>query len=315
MIWCERGAACQLASDGSSNTNPKAHYVYDCPDQVEGVLNINMDCPGQWWRCDGKNVCPRSPDHTVPCKGGCGDMVGPDRVDSYHQIICETNESFIGCGQKYSICSKSQKRAHSGVDRCPLANGDSEDPANTSPGPPTPTPSYHACGEHETSVSGDHSWGTAPCGDATHTGYLCQINASDHEWVYETCSSLHAHYECDGTDHSLQASCSSTDSNGNSCTVTNFYACVSHTHSYPPSLVACGGASYTGCSGASSRKEHQVPSCGNCSNGYWTCSEDAHLHTDEKTCKRSGCGVTVTPCQNGPSACVRPGHPDNWHWL
>ena len=54
--------------------------------------------------------------------------------------------------------------------------------------PPPPSPTYHACGVHETSVSGDHS---------------------------------------------LQASCTSTDSNSNTCTVTNFYACDSHTHSYP----------------------------------------------------------------------------------
>ncbi|MDE0399408.1 MAG: hypothetical protein OXL96_16560, partial [Candidatus Poribacteria bacterium] len=48
-------------------------------------------------------------------------------------------------------------------------------------------------------------------------------------------------------DHSLQASCSSTDSNGNYCTVTNFYACDSHTHSYPappppPTTVSCARA-------------------------------------------------------------------------
>ena len=34
-------------------------------------------------------------------------------------------------------------------------------------------------------------------------------------------------------DHSLQASCSATNRRGKSCTVTNFYACQSHTHTYP----------------------------------------------------------------------------------
>ena len=111
-IWCERGAACQLASEGSSSTNPKAHYVYDCPDEVEGAFNLNVDCPGEWWRCDGQNVCPRSSDHVVPCKGDCGDMVGPDRVEDYHKRICETDESFIGCGQTYRNCSQTQKQAH-----------------------------------------------------------------------------------------------------------------------------------------------------------------------------------------------------------
>ena len=163
-----------------------------------------------------------------------------------------------------------------------------------------PTPSYHACGVHLTSVSGDHSWGTAPCGDATHTGYLCQINASDHEWVYESCSSGHAHYECDGTDHSWVSFCFETDSNGQSCVTSGGYsACSPHTHTYPPSLVACGGASYTGCSGASSRTEHHVPSCSNCGSSYWTCSQYAYRHTDEATCRRPGCGVTFYRCNNG----------------
>ena len=115
--------------------------------------------------------------------------------------------------------------------------------------------SFYECQSHQTfgcghkdlnNNSSNHEWGTAPCGDDTHVGYLCQINSSDgsdHEWVYESCPSLHAHYECDGADHSLQASCSETNANGDSCTVTSFYACQSHTHQYPdptPILQACG---------------------------------------------------------------------------
>ena len=79
-----------------------------------------------------------------------------------------------------------------------------------------------------------------------------------------------------------------------------------------PTTVACGGASYTGCSGASSRTEHHVPSCGNCSNSYWTCMSGAvDRHTDVKTCKRSGCGASLTRCQNGPGQCTNGGY----HWL
>ena len=150
----------------------------------------------------------------------------------------------------------------------------SENPVVSPPPPPTPTPSptYHACGVHETSVSGDHS---------------------------------------------LQASCSSTDSNGNYCTVTNFYACDSHTHSYPappppPTTVACGGASYTGCSGASSRTAHHVPSCSNgCGNGYWTCDSQAvYNHETTFTCRR--CGTSFTRCSNG--TCTHNGQTYSYHW-
>ena len=71
---------------------------------------------------------------------------------------------------------------------------------------PTPTPSYHTCGSHETWQSGDHF--AAGCGTS-------------------------GHYSCDGSDHSLQASCSVTNSNGDYCTVASFYACQSHMHQYP----------------------------------------------------------------------------------
>ena len=155
---------------------------------------------------------------------------------------------------------------------------------------------YHACGEHLTSVSGDHSWGAYTCGDATHVGYRCQ-ESSDHKTYI--------------------ASCTSTDSNGNTCTNSSgLYECQPHTHTYPSTLVACGGASYTGCSGASSRTAHHVPLCSNgCGNGYWTCDPNASRHTEVKRCKRSGCGASLTKCQNGPKACVRAGKPSNWHWL
>ena len=121
-IWCERGAACQNTPGVSGN--PKAHYVFDCPDEVEGAFNLNVDCPGQWWSCDGNNVCPRSSDHVVACKGDCGDMVGPDRVEDYHKVVCETEARWIGCGQTYRSCSETDKQAHSRSilgDICPLA--------------------------------------------------------------------------------------------------------------------------------------------------------------------------------------------------
>ncbi len=49
--------------------------------------------------------------------------------------------------------------------------------------------------------------------------------------TYHVCG---VHEDWQSGDHSLQASCSETDSHGQYCTVTNFYACQSHTHVYPP---------------------------------------------------------------------------------
>ena len=69
-IWCERGASCQTPP--GEQGRPKAHYVFDCPDQIKGSLGIKADCPGTWWSCDGVNHCPRSADHRVvgPCPDG-----------------------------------------------------------------------------------------------------------------------------------------------------------------------------------------------------------------------------------------------------
>ncbi len=149
------------------------------------------------------------------------------------------------------------------------------------------THSYYMC-----QASG-HEWGTAPCGDATHVGYLCQIAASDHEWVYEICPSMHAHYECDGADHSLQASCSETNVNGDSCTVTNFYACQSHTHQY---LITCGNTR-TGpetCDGGSvtSSTQHRAT----CTHGhsYWNCNPWHRHYHKERTC--TACNVRYYRC-------------------
>ena len=266
-IWCERGPDCQMTPGVSGN--PKAHYVYDCPDQVEGVLNINMDCPGQWWICDGVNECPRSNDHVVPCKGSCGDMVGPDRVDSYHGIVCETEARWIGCGQTYRSCNATDRQAHSRSilgDICPQAPSSSTSPVVPPPPIPTPPPSptYHACGEHETTVSGDHS---------------------------------------------LQASCTSTDSNGNYCTVTNFYACSQHTHSYPDPLVACAHSNCTEM--VSSRTSHRTQ-CGSGQHYYWPgCPNNTNWWSQDsthalKTCRYSECRQTWYRCLTNTPICNKP---------
>ena len=160
----------------------------------------------------------------------------------------------------------------------------------TNPGTCNGTVSYHACGDHETSESGDHSYGTYTCG--SHSGYACQ-ESNDHKTYI--------------------SSCTSTNSDGNTCNNSSaYYECSQHSHTYPPSLVACGGASYTGCSGASSRTAHHVPSCSSgCGNGYWTCSSTAvYNHEMPFTCRR--CGTSFTRCSNG--TCTSDGNTYTYHW-
>ena len=131
--------------------------------------------------------------------------------------------------------------------------------------------------------------------------------------LYHPCS---VHETSVSGDHSLQASCSSTDSNGNYCTVTNFYACDSHTHSYPappptpppppppepeppppPSPTLCPANAWTGCGSTTSHAK----TCGG-GHTYYTCNPSAvAYHAPSRTCRRSGCGNTWAQCQMAPS--------------
>ncbi len=139
----------------------------------------------------------------------------------------------------------------------------------------TSTPSYHACGVHETSVSGDHS--AAGCG-------------------------VSGHYVCDGSDHSLQASCTTTNASGQYCTVSSFYACQSHTHVYPaPPAISCGRSGCT--QTVSSSTAHQVT----CSAGhqYWSCGQYASWHANHHrtcTCRFGRCGQSWQRCSRPSSA-------------
>ena len=190
--------------------------------------------------------------------------------------------SVSGCTVQYRNCLRHTKdhSNHSGEEGSTEHQTIAPDPA------PTPTPSYHTCGVHETWQSGDHS--AASCGTS-------------------------GHYVCDGSDHSLQASCLVTNANGDYCTVTSFYACQYHTHVYPappptPSATcarsACGQT-------VSDRLEHrQICAYGHT---YWTCYPGAtHNHTTTFTCRRPGCGVTFTRCSNG--TCTSDWGTHNYHW-
>ncbi|RKU05856.1 hypothetical protein C6503_26820 [Candidatus Poribacteria bacterium] len=268
-----------------------------------------------------------------PCLGSCGTtMSTPGSAETLHQWTCGPTLLTTGCGEKYyscppdySIpewhrvfsCTRYNKIISNGVKEFCNAtfqyctnrlhgeltskgvcskrlgsgtpgehsNSDQdisniivpEDPPTPPPSTPPPSPTYHACGVHETSVSGDHS---------------------------------------------LQASCASTDSNGNYCTVTNFYACDSHTHSYPappptptpppepeptsppPTTVSCGRSGCT--ASVSSANEHRVGPCSACSASYWSCGSSAAWSESQhrlRTCRFSTCGKSWRLCQGPKPDC------------
>ncbi len=137
-------------------------------------------------------------------------------VNNIRDEILKVRTQAEGCGRSYYNCISSFKELHTNR-RC-LANslqddgadaGDDNDDSDNTPS----TPSYHVCGSHETSQSGDHS--AASCGQS-------------------------GHYNCDSLTH-VEEQCTQTNANGDRCTYT-FWRCLhpnvpsygpSHIHKYP----------------------------------------------------------------------------------
>ena len=243
-------------------SSPTEHYVNPCP-------NAGCQEGGSYWNCYG--------------------------VPSSHALLATCSNcnatNVYACSGHPDDCTSGSSSSSDLTPNCPDCTSHCSSPCScTNSGTCNGTVSYHACGDHETSVSGSHSYGTYTCG--SHSGYACQ-ESNDHKTYI--------------------SSCTSTNSDGNTCNNSSaYYECSQHSHTYPPSLVACGGASYTGCSGASSRTEHHVESCSSgCGNGYWTCSPTAvYNHEMPFTCRR--CGTSFTRCSNG--TCTSDGNTYTYHW-
>lgn len=244
-----------------------------------------------WYSCE-RSSCPSPDVHWRLCPGICGRKFAPKKVhlqgahytylnNSPHKRVCKervydgfwnfvTNLCHIQYNPAWYTCE---------YKKCPNSSYhreiDNNDPQPETPTPtptptPSPTPTYHACGVHETTVSGDHSW------------------------VYRDCPSGHAHYACDGSDHSVQATCTETNANGDSCTVTGFYACQTHTHQFPdPNLCPAAGCNVR--ITTTNASEHALVTCTgsshkSCQQAYYKCQADDHKWL---SCTQVSCGYKV----------------------
>ena len=257
--------------------------------------------------CDKKteNNCTvmvsSSSEHYVTCPNSqCGDSYWSCDSDDYdeHRLRTCTWEKLPNgkvCGGSWRSCQYSPERI-SGTNlsiRSPLCPTDpnntrhcAERNSDTAPsGGDNPntggnapiTPAMHACGTHTTSVSGNHSL-QASCSQTDSYGqgctvtnfYACQTHTHQYPaLVSGACG--HTYASGSASSHALQASCSSTNANGDSCTVTSFYNCQSHTHQYPaPSVTCVNGHSYDP-ENSDAVSLHITRTCRYCSQSWQKC--------------------------------------------
>ena len=188
----------------------------------------------------------------------------PKKPNTRHE---EQTCSTSGCSVKYRNCLSHTK------DHSKHVSSSDEQAQNTQTPSCTPsTPSYHACGIHAIGTSGYHvsyMCNTAPCNNRVYWGCVyaqCPETGSHGT----TASSMHAcgvHATSVSGDHSLVASCGVSNAWGHICTVTSYYACQTHTHTYPTFSCGRGGCTES----VSDPQEHRRT----CINGhtYWSCKK------------------------------------------
>ncbi len=268
-------------AEGGSSGGYKGHRHTCTEEHVYWTIGIGKETyvssPYSYWSCPPKtsSTCPLREYHLKKCPGTCGEYNvikhGISANDYYletHLVYCNekvprTASSlwlFSDCHGTYYSCA--------GVSTCTNASNHIDDDDDSTEQDTqglqteqtqTPSsPSMHACGVHEDWQSGDHSWITPACGDSTHAGYACQIGSSH---------------------TNLQASCTATNTSGQTCTVTSFYDCQNHTHQYP-TLVPCRNRS---CGQLVTNKWEHVVTCRN-GHRYWSCLPSHHeYHTNRCT--------------------------------
>ena len=168
---------------------------------VSGETNVD------WWICQSSQGgrCTRLSEHWVPCRATNCNVLFPPPTSTLHTTLIAPGSFVTSLLTTYhdheTVCNEPVDRWYDPWATC-------GDKYFTCEGP---------CGHGSSSGSGSSS-GTAtpdPTPAPTPTYNACDVHLTSVEG-----------------DHSMHASCSSMDSNGNSCTGTNFYKC-SHTHQYP----------------------------------------------------------------------------------
>lgn len=147
--------------------------------------------------------------------------------------------------------------------------------------------SFYECQPHQTFACGHtdltansytHRSETCPfdsyaqaCSSGSY--YACQSHTHDYpNRIDGACG--HTYTVAQRSSHELQASCSETNANGDSCTVTSFYACQTHTHVYPVRATCANGHSYDP-DISTENNRHRTRTCRWCSQTWQKCVSGA----------------------------------------
>ena len=245
--------------------------------------------------CDMQNenncsvMVSSSTEHYVTCPNSqCGDSYwscDSDDYDEHRLRTCTWERLPLGevCGGSWRSCQYSPERI-SGTNL-----------SIRSPRCPTDPNGNRHCAERNSD--------TAPSGDNPNTGGNAPITPAMHACGTHTTSV--------SGNHSLQASCSETDSYGQGCTVTSFYACQTHTHQYP--ALVSGACGHTYASGSASSHALQASCSSTNANGhscpvtsFYNCQ--SHTPVYPRTCWRSACNEVVNDAAEHKEACGSGAH-------
>ena len=299
-----------------------------CSQTYQKCSNYSSACQNTHWHTENTEAS---------MTGGCGHTYRI-RVRAQHASVTCSVQNSAGdtcSGGSYYVC---QSHTHTYPSRStptptpsppensnPNNNEDEEEEeeAEVPAAPPAPVISYHPCGIHLTTVSGDHSLQASCSTDRTCIAtsfYRCQHSSHTYpapppapaptptptvvcpadSWTNcggtsshaQTCRSGHTYYTCGTAEaHHKDRTCTR-------CSET--YTKCSHT------ATSCGGTRWH-------TQESDPYIRGACGHQYPRSKADRH--TTIYACKREGCSERLTHCQNGPEKCVRPNRPRKSHWL
>ena len=226
----------------------------------------------------------------------------PSDRDTEHQVqrcelyVWEKPSGYLNyfesykCQQKFRECMGHTRDHHPGIPGH-ARHSSSEVSEPTAEATATPTPSEAT----------DNTPNCDNCTDGCSSCPItCDIQGCTLQTPYnpsDTAAALHEYcaqccmYKCDGANHT-QTYCYATDSNGNTCTVGNYWACVTHTHQFPATNLCPAAGCNERITSTNAAAHARVTCTGSthqsCNQSYYACEAGDHRWV---YCLRNDCPI------------------------